>query len=160
MSTLGASSTTGRPDAIYDMSKSIFNHAVPYDADGNRVINPGGENTIFSIIDEQNHSTQKSQTFRALGSFAATLKLGEIWAPLKGLNYKIAFGPDFRHWREGAYIDGYSVNRVNNNGTEGTNFARLKNRRDFSWTLDNMITYKSEAQCSCDPPPDRLEMEL
>lgn len=143
MSTLGASSTTGRPDAIYDMSKSIFNHAVPYDADGNRVINPGGENTIFSIIDEQNHSTQKSQTFRALGSFAATLKLGEIWAPLKGLNYKIAFGPDFRHWREGAYIDGYSVNRVNNNGTEGTNFARLKNRRDFSWTLDNMITYNN-----------------
>lgn len=143
----GISNTKGRsgsgPDAIYDYAKSIFNHAVPFDENGNRIINPGGENSIYTIVDETSHSTMKSQTFRALGSFAATLKLGEIWAPLKGLNYKIAFGPDFRHWREGSYIDGYSVNRVNADGTAGNNWARLKNRRDFSWTLDNMITYNN-----------------
>ena len=137
---LKARSNSG-PDAIYDYAKSIFNHAIPYDEDGNRIINPGGENTIYTVIGEQEHTTQKSQTFRALGSFSAILKLGEIWEPLKGLQYKIAFGPDFRHWREGAYVDGFSVNTINADGTEGKNWARLQNRRDFSWTLDNMITY-------------------
>lgn len=141
----GMSSLQGRsssdPDDIYLRAKSIYNMAVPYDTDGNRIIQPGGENTMYTIIDEWEHSTQKSQTFRAFGNFSAVLKFGEIFAPLKGLNYRINFGPDYRNWREGAYIDGYSALKVNSNGTEGSNWARLQNRRDFSWTLDNMLTY-------------------
>ena len=57
------------------------------------------------------------------------------------MRYKINFGPDFRHWREGVYIDGTSAHKINSDGSEGVNYARLKNRRDFSWTLDNMITF-------------------
>lgn len=78
---------------------------------------------------------------RALGNFSATLDFGEMWQPLKGVRYKINFGPDFRHWREGVYIDGTSAHKINSDGSEGVNYARLKNRRDFSWTLDNMITF-------------------
>lgn len=141
----GVSALGGRsgsdPDAIYDRAKTIYNMALPYDEDGNRIINPGGESLIYNIADEWNYTTQRSQTFRALGNFSATLKLGEIWAPLKGLNYKFSFGPDYRNWREGAYVDGYSSLKINADGTEGLNYARLKNQRDFSWTLDNMITY-------------------
>ena len=110
MSTLGGSSSSV-PDAIYGQAKAIYNHAVPYDAEGNLVINPGGETGIYSIIDEWEHSQQKSQTFRALGNFAATIDFGKIFEPVEGLRYKINFGPDFRHWREGAYIDGFSVRR-------------------------------------------------
>ncbi len=51
------------------------------------------------------------------------------------------FGPDFRHWREGVYIDGTSVRKMQAGNIPGSNYARLQNRRDFSWTLDNMITY-------------------
>lgn len=46
------------------------------------------------------------------------------------------FGPDFRNWREGVYIDSESVTRKG-----GLNFARLKNQRDLSWTLDEQINY-------------------
>ena len=140
MSTLGGRSGSV-PDAIYDTAKTIYNMAVPYDADGNLVINPGGENGMFTIIDEWKKTTQQSETFRALGNFSATFKLGEMWKPLEGLNYKINFGPDFRHWRQGSYVDGLSSHKINADGSAGRNYARLQNRRDFSWTLDNMITY-------------------
>ena len=140
MSTLGGRSGSV-PDAIYGTAKAIYNIAVPYDANGDVVINPGGESGIYTIMDEWNHSTQKSQTFRALGNFSATIDFGEIFKPVQGLRYKINFGPDFRHWREGVYIDGYSAHKINADGSEGVNQARLNNRRDFSWTLDNMIMF-------------------
>jgi TonB-linked SusC/RagA family outer membrane protein len=140
MSTLGASSSSG-PNSIYLAAKSIFNIAVPYDANGNLLTNPGGESTIYSIMNEWDKSTQLSQTMRILGSFSAAVNIGKIWEPLKGLSYKLNFGPDFRHWREGVYIDGTSVNRMSAGGILGPNYARLQNRRDFSWTLDNIISF-------------------
>ncbi|MES2240875.1 MAG: TonB-dependent receptor [Bacteroidota bacterium] len=140
MSTLGARSGTS-PNAIYDAAKSIYNIAVPYDANGNLIINPGGESATYTIMDEWKKSTQLSQTMRALGNFSATFDIGKIWNPVKGLSYKINFGPDFRHWREGVFIDGTSSLKVNSDGSAGANYARLRNNRDFSWTLDNMITY-------------------
>lgn len=135
MSTLGASNSSVS-DAIYGRAKSLTPISVPYDEEGNLVLQPGGLNQVYTIVDEWNKSTQQSQTFRALGSFSATLDFGEMWQPLKGLRYKIAFGPDFRNWREGVFLDENSANRVNRGS-----FARLQNRRDLSWTLDNMIMF-------------------
>lgn len=140
MSTLGARSGSS-PNAIYGAAKSIYNMAIPYDANGKLIINPGGESGIYTIMDEWDKSTQQSQIMRVLGNFTATFDIGKIWEPVKGLSYKLNFGPDFRHWREGVYIDGTSSLRVNADGSAGTNFARLRNQRDFSWTLDNMLTY-------------------
>ena len=139
-STLGGRSGSV-PDAIYGAAKSIYNMAVPYNADGTPIINPGGESTIYTIIDEWNRSTQLSETTRALASVSAGLDFGKIWAPLEGLRYKFRFGPDFRYWREGVYIDGTSAHKINADGSTGSSYARRNNRRDFSWTLDNMVYY-------------------
>lgn len=138
MSTLKGQSSTV-PDAIYGAAKALHNYAVPYDDNGNIILQPGGyiSNTI---VGESEKSTQQRQTFRAMGNFSATLDFGEMGEALsfaKGLRYKISFGPDFRHWREGAYIDATSANR----GTGAASWARLKNRRDLSWTLDNMVMF-------------------
>ncbi|MEL0457354.1 TonB-dependent receptor [Flavobacteriaceae bacterium SZ-1-7] len=138
-SNFGTSSS--RPNAIYNAAKSISNFAVPYDENGDLVINPGGENTVFTIMEEWNKSTQQSQTLRALGNLSATFDLGKIITPLEGLSYKLNFGPDFRHSREGIFQDASSALKLNSDGTEGINYVRLSNRRDFSWTLDNMLTY-------------------
>lgn len=140
MSRLGGRSGSV-PNEIYGTAKSIYNMAVPYDENGDLVINPGGESGIYTIVNEWNKSTQLSQTMRALGSFSANFDLGKLIDPLNGFSYKINFGPDFRHWREGSYIDGTSAHKINSDGSTGTNYARLRNRRDFSWTLDNMLTY-------------------
>ncbi|WP_434036510.1 SusC/RagA family TonB-linked outer membrane protein [Formosa sp. 4Alg 33] len=139
-SRLGGRSGSG-PNAIYDAAKSIYNMAVPYDQDGNLVINPGGESGIYTIMNEWEKTTQISQTMRALGSFSATVDFGAITDALEGFSYKLNFGPDFRYWREGAYIDGSSANRINSDGSNGQNYARLNNRRDISWTVDNMLLY-------------------
>ncbi|MBF4494781.1 TonB-dependent receptor [Flavobacterium sp. JLP] len=140
MSTLGARSGTA-PNAIYGAAKSLYNIAVPYDANGKMVINPGGESGVYTIIDEWEKSTQQSQTMRVLGNFSATFDFGKLADAVEGLSYKINFGPDFRHWREGSYIDGTSSLKINSDGSSGTNYARLQNRRDLSWTLDNIISY-------------------
>ncbi|WP_116108430.1 SusC/RagA family TonB-linked outer membrane protein [Lewinella sp. IMCC34191] len=139
-STLGGRSNSV-PDAIYGAASSIYNMAVPFDEAGNPVINPGGESTIYTIVDEWNRSTQMSETLRALGSLSATFNAGEVFAPLEGLSYQFRFGPDFRYGREGVYIDGTSAHKINSDGSEGASYARLNNRRDFSWTLDNMLFY-------------------
>ena len=34
-----------------------------------------------------------------------------------------------------------AITKVNSDGEPGVNYARLKNRRDFSWTIDNMVTF-------------------
>ena len=87
----GMSTFQGRsgsvPDAIYGTAKTIFNYALPYDENGDRIINPGGQSTVYNIMEEWNHSTQKSQSFRALGNFSGTIDFGEILEPLKGLRY-------------------------------------------------------------------------
>lgn len=140
MSTLGGRSGSV-PDAIYGTAKTLNSISPAYDSEGNLVIQPGGESAIYTIMDEWDKSTQRREAYRLFGNFSATLKLGEIWEPLKGLNYKIAFGPDFQYWREGVYIDGTSSHKMNSDGSAGTNYARRQTRRDFSWTLDNMITY-------------------
>ncbi|MGB3801754.1 MAG: TonB-dependent receptor, partial [Lewinella sp.] len=122
-------------------ANTIYNMAVPYDEAGNPIINPGGESTIYTIVDEWNRSTQLSETLRALGSLSATFDIGEIAAPLEGLSYQFRFGPDYRYGKEGVYIDGTSSHKINSDGSEGASYARLNNRRDFSWTLDNMLFY-------------------
>lgn len=136
-SNVGASSSSGAT-RIYDAAKGKFNYALPYDSEGNIIEYPGGDDSNMTIINEWNHSTQQRQLFRAIGAFYAQLDMEELFPALKGLKYRINFGPDFRHWRNGTYVDSQSVSRRG-----GSSYAGLSNRRDFSWTLDNMITYNN-----------------
>ncbi|MCM1254499.1 MAG: SusC/RagA family TonB-linked outer membrane protein, partial [Duncaniella sp.] len=140
MSSSFATSTTNSSDGIYLLYKRNYRWSMPYDADGNRIKYPGGDNTAFNPINEWEHNVSQRETYRILGSFSAQLHLGEIWKPLKGLEYKIAFGPDYRNWRQGDFIDTEAAYKFQSGGK---NQARWQQRRDFSWTLDNMITYNN-----------------
>ena len=100
----GQSSGSGPVD-IYSAAKAIPRFGVPYDEEGNIITNPCGSTTnVYTVIDEWNKSTDNRQTFLALGSFYGQFDFGKIWAPLEGLSYKISFGPDFRHYRQGIFI--------------------------------------------------------
>jgi TonB-linked SusC/RagA family outer membrane protein len=131
----GQSSTSG-PTDIYAAAKQIFNYALPYDTEGEIIQYPGGQSQVYTIMDEWNKSNDRRQTLRALGSFYANLNLGEIWSPLSGLNLKSNFGPDFRYYRKGVYIDKSSAVRLG-----GTSYAQWAYDRRFSWVLDNILTY-------------------
>lgn len=132
----GQSSNSG-PTDIYGAAKQILRYALPYDENGNIVLVPAGSVTnTYTIMDEWNKSNDNRQTFRALGSFYGQIDFGKIWEPLAGLQYKIQFGPDFRFYRMGNFIDASSAARGG-----GNNYARRSDTRNFAWTLDNMVLY-------------------
>jgi len=132
----GQSSNSG-PTDIYSAAKSILRYALPYDEAGNIILMPGGSTTnTYTVIDEWTKSTNNRETFRALGSFYAQLDFGKMWQPLQGLQWKTQFGPDFRFYRQGIFIDSSSAARGG-----GNNYATRNDTRDFAWTLDNMLLY-------------------
>ncbi|MCF0244167.1 MAG: TonB-dependent receptor [Bacteroidaceae bacterium] len=132
----GQSSNSG-PEDLYAAAKAILRYTLPYDEKGDLITTPGGNTTnTYTVIDEWNKSTDNRQGFRALGSFYGLIDFGNIVDVLNGLQYKIAFGPDFRFTRQGIFIDANSAVRAGS-----SNYVSRKETRDFAWTLDNMILY-------------------
>ena len=132
----GQSSNSG-PTDIYSAAKSILRYTLPYDNDGNIILMPGGSTVnTYTIMDEWKKSNDERETYRALGSFYAQIDFGKIWEPLQGLQWKTQFGPDFRFYRQGIFIDSSSAIRGG-----GNNYATRNDTRNFAWTLDNMLLY-------------------
>jgi TonB-linked SusC/RagA family outer membrane protein len=129
--------TIGNPaGGLYESARSIFPYAVPYDSSGKRILFPGGDNAIKNIIDEEKYNIDERITFRAFGSLNAQVNFGAIAPVLKGLKYRLNFGPDYSSYRDGIYVD---ANSVANGGS--TSFASLTKNSTFSYTLDNLLYY-------------------
>lgn len=123
------------PSSIYNSAKAVYPYAVPFDSAGNRIIYPGGDQAVKTVVDEWKYSTDERVTFRAVGSFHAQLDFGSIFHGLKGLKYRMNFGPDFSLYRDGVYLDGQSAIR------NGTSYASLEKTQTLSYTLDNLVYY-------------------
>ncbi|MEY2916869.1 MAG: hypothetical protein RIS73_583, partial [Bacteroidota bacterium] len=129
--------TIGNPaGGLYESARSIFPYAVPYDSSGKRILFPGGDNAIKNIIDEEKYNIDERITFRAFGSLNAQVNFGAIAPVLKGLKYRLNFGPDYSSYRDGIYVD---ANSVANGGS--TSFASLTKNSTSSYTLDNLLYY-------------------
>jgi TonB-linked SusC/RagA family outer membrane protein len=120
---------------IYQTARTNLPYAVPYDANGNRIDNPGGDTTIRTPVDEDKYSQDQRISLRAFGSFYAQLDLGAISSALDGLKYRVNFGPDITSYRDGVFLDGKSAVR------SGTSFASLSKEQSISYTFDNLIYY-------------------
>jgi len=124
--------------SIYESARRLFKWAVPYDSTGKRIIEPGGDVAIRTIIDEWNYTQDQRVTLRAFGSLYAQMDFGKIHPLLKGLKYRFNFGPDFSNYTNGIYIDGQST------ASSGINGASLQEAKTYSWTLDNLVYYDKE----------------
>ncbi|HVF96406.1 MAG TPA: TonB-dependent receptor [Flavisolibacter sp.] len=124
--------------SIYGSARAMFRWAVPYDAAGNRILYPGGDVAFKTVVDEEKYTQDQRTTLRAFGSLYAQLDFGKIHPALKGLRYRVNFGPDFSNYTNGVYIDGLSA------ASSGINGASLQESKTFSWTLDNLIYYDKE----------------
>ena len=132
----GQSSGSG-PTDIYGAAKQILRYSLPYDDAGNIILVPGGSvSNRYTVMDEWTKSNDQRETYRALGSFYAQIDFGKILEPLAGLQWKTQFGPDFRFYRNGIFIDATSAIRGG-----GNNYATRNDTRNFAWTLDNMLLY-------------------
>lgn len=129
--------TIGTPaGGLYESARSLFPYAVPYDSAGNRILFPGGDNSFKNIVDEWKYNIDERVTLRAFGSLYAQINAGSIIPALKGLRYRLNFGPDLSNFRDGVYID---ANSVSNGGS--TSFASLRHNSTFSYTLDHLLYY-------------------
>ncbi|TAH04905.1 MAG: TonB-dependent receptor [Sphingobacteriales bacterium] len=132
-------SFVGTPqNSIYNSARGMFKWAVPYDSAGNRILYPGGDVAIKTVVDEQKYTEDQRTSLRAFGSVYAQLDFGKILPALKGLRYRFNFGPDFSNYTNGVYIDGLSA------ASSGINGASLQQSRTYSWTLDNLVYYDTE----------------
>lgn len=127
------SNATG-PGNLYAAARGMLPFAVPYDNDGNRINQPGGDVNILNPIQESDFNVNERRIWRNFGNIYAELE------PIKGLRYRVNFGPDYYNNRNGRFADANSVNR--GGGEPGsTSEARLDQTMRFSWTLDNLIYY-------------------
>ncbi|MFT2010437.1 TonB-dependent receptor [Pontibacter sp. 13R65] len=129
----GQSTTGGQvsgPGSIYAAARNNFSYAVPFDAEGNRITFPGGDDLVKTVVDEWNYTDNERKMLRTIGSLYAQVNI------MPGLRYRANFGPDFRSYTNGIFIDERSVNRLGS-----PNYASIENQSDFSWTLDNLLFY-------------------
>ena len=129
--------TSSGPTDLYGAAKAILRYTLPYDEKGEIITQPGGSTTnTYSIIDEWTKSTDERKSFRLLGSFYAQIDFGQIYQPLQGLMWKTQFGPEFRYYRNGNFLDSSSISRAGGNNT-----VSRGDGQQLAWTLDNMLIY-------------------
>lgn len=128
-------SAVASSDGIYLTARQNLPYAVPLDANGQRIQNPGGDSTIRNVYEEYKYSQDQRLTLRAFGSFYAQLDFKGIFPKLEGLKYRVNFGPDITSYRNGVFLNGLSSAR------SGTSFASLAKNQTISYTLDNLILY-------------------
>ena len=132
-------SFVGTPaNSIYNSARALFQWAVPYDSAGNRIIYPGGDVAFKTVVDEWKYTQDQRKALRAFGSLYAQMDFGKIHSALKGLKYRLNFGPEFSDSTIGVYIDGQSA------ASSGINGASLRETKAYSWTLDNLVYYDKQ----------------
>ena len=128
----------GSQSSAYGVATQGYPYAVPFDDDGNRIQYPGADDRVKNVYGEWDLQTDVRKVYRVMASVYGTIDFGEIWEPLKGLSYRINFGPDFRYTDRGVFVDEESFNRA------GSNYALNTKTQNFSWTLDNLLYYNRE----------------
>ncbi|MDL2305830.1 TonB-dependent receptor [Bacteroides sp. OttesenSCG-928-D19] len=130
-----AKSVTGAGD-FYNALRGMLAWTTPFDENGDYIRNPAaGDVNIINPINELNYTVNNRQTFVVNGSFYGQLDFGEMFEPLKGLKYRIQFGPEFRYYRAGIF---YNENGINGDGNNTAQYSTTQNR---AWTLDNLVYY-------------------
>ena len=133
----GQLGTSSGPTDIYNAAKALPRYTVAYTDLGDVIDQPGGSVVnAYTVVDEWEKSKDDREFFRAIGSLYGQIDFGQILEPLKGLMYKVQFGPDFRYSRTGQFQDITSATRKGAN-----NHAVRNDDRKFSWTVDNMLMY-------------------
>lgn len=122
-------------DGLYASARNNFQYTLPYDADGNRIEFPGGDDAVKTVVDEYKYSQDQRVTLRAFGSFYAQIDFGTFIPALDGLKFRTNFGPDIETYRDGVFLSENSVARP------GSSYASLEKRQRLSYTLDNLIYY-------------------
>lgn len=123
--------------SLHDKGRTFYRYTVPYYEDGSRVVYPGGDEVVATVIDEVGKSDIKNLNTNLSGTFYAQLNFEKMWDALKGLTFKTTFGPQITYQQGYRYLSADCANRM----SQGTDYVSSNARKRFSWTLDNILTY-------------------
>lgn len=113
-----------------DLARGMLPFAVPYDTAGNFEWLPGGESTIVNFMKDIENVRNNRKSYRMRGSFFGEVNI------LKGLKYRINFGPEFRQFRNGSFQSAETSTRWGS-----SSYARYFQDQSFNWTLENLLYY-------------------
>lgn len=123
-------SNTGSKD-LYSRAVDQLPFATPRDANGNWVLNPGGNLSLWNpLVDIDQAKTERRAT-SIMGSLFAELTFTP-W-----LKYRANFGPQIRHYRNGQWTGSGATSHLTNR----PNTARYDRSENFSWVLENLLYF-------------------
>ena len=131
----GASSSV--PSSLRAKAQALFPYAVPYDEEGNIVLYPDGNTLNTTIVGEVGKTELSNLSYDFSGSFYTNFDFGKMWRPLEGLTFRTTFGPQLRFTQAYKYMSAESANRQQ----IGTDLVTSSATKNFSWTLDNILSY-------------------
>lgn len=107
--------------------------AIPYDEEGNVILQPGGDPLVFSPLNEINDFIDDRRISRIFGSYYADLTI------LPGLRYRLNLGTDYKHYRRGQYQGALTSDRRG-----GTSWGNYYQDQRFTYVMENLIFYDKE----------------
>jgi TonB-linked SusC/RagA family outer membrane protein len=116
----------------YGWALNISPLAEPYDADGNLVYRPGADPLLWNPLADYVEGTLEDdrRTLRVFSNIFAELDI------VKGLQYRMNFGPDYRTYRRGVFQGSNSTARQG-----GVPLVQKEHERIFNYTFENILTY-------------------
>ncbi len=104
--------------------------ALPYNAEGNVILQPGGDALLFSPLNEITSYIDNRRINRFFGSFYGEVKI------LEGLKYRLNVGTDFKHYRRGQYQGAGTSDRRG-----GTSWADYQQNQNWTYVAENLLFY-------------------
>jgi TonB-linked SusC/RagA family outer membrane protein len=121
-------SNTGSKD-LYSRATDQFPYALPKDADGNWIRNPGGNLSLWNPLIDIDQSVNERRASSVMTSLFAEVKLTP-W-----LQYRMNVGSQLRNYRVGTWTGPNATSHL----TTRPNTASYSNEERFSWVVENLL---------------------
>lgn len=123
-------SNTGSKD-LYSRASDQFPFALPTDANGTSVKNPGGNLSLWNPLIDIDQSLNDRRTTAVMASVFGEVKFTP-W-----LRYRVNFGTQYRHYRSGTWTGPNATSHLTNR----PNTAGYATEENFSWVVENLLYF-------------------
>ncbi|HET7896912.1 MAG TPA: SusC/RagA family TonB-linked outer membrane protein, partial [Flavisolibacter sp.] len=114
---------------LYSRATDQFPFALPKDASGAWIKNPGGNLSLWNPLIDIDQSLNERRTSAVLASVFGEVKFTP-W-----LKYRINFGAQYRHYRSGTWTGPDATSHLTNK----PNTAGYATEENFSWVVENLL---------------------
>ncbi len=113
-----------------NLARGLLPFTTPYDTAGNFNWLPGNDPFLVNFIRDIDNERNNRKSYHMRGSFYGEVDI------LKGLKYRVNFGPDFRLYRNGRFQSAETTARWGS-----SSYAKYFQDQTFNWTLENLLYY-------------------